>query len=63
MMQHNGQTEPCKQSLRYALEVDPNLAGAREMLARLQGPPAGAVRPAASLSFASDEDGPGGAAH
>jgi tetratricopeptide (TPR) repeat protein len=51
MMQFNGQVELSKQYLQYALKVDANLDGARQMLARLQDPAGASVQPVAGLTF------------
>jgi hypothetical protein len=37
MLEHLGQTEPAREQLRLALQVDPRLESASEMLARLEG--------------------------
>jgi tetratricopeptide (TPR) repeat protein len=50
MMLHNNQPELCKQYLQYALQVNPNLEGARKLQAQLQ-PPASAAPAVASISF------------
>jgi hypothetical protein len=41
MLVHMGQSEPARDQLRQALQADPTLASAQEMLTRLEGPPQG----------------------
>jgi tetratricopeptide (TPR) repeat protein len=53
MMEHLGQSEPCRQQLELALQLNPNLEQARGMLEALQAPRAAQmVRP--SLAFKGD---------
>jgi len=54
MLHHLGQDDVCRQQLRIALQVDPGLTPAQQMLGELNGPSAGsqALAPAANQASA-----------
>jgi len=51
-----GQDEQCRQHLQLALELDPSSAGARELLARLDGPAPRLGQPVVNIGFVTVED-------
>jgi Tfp pilus assembly protein PilF len=46
-----GQDDQCRQHLQLALQLDPSLAGARDLQARLDHPPGRTAAPSATLGF------------
>jgi tetratricopeptide (TPR) repeat protein len=59
MLEHLNQTELCKQHLQIAVQADPNLAEAQQLLAQLNGQPATGDRPVINVGFETPAEGTG----